>query len=79
MDTKSEKDKIMDKKKPFGQAYIPDIGTHRSGFRIVYDPYKFKKGKNKGKIQCFYRHRKGYKKIILREDQITPIKEFQNG
>lgn len=51
---------------PCGSAYI-------NGHRLVFNPYMFKKGKNKGKIQCFYRKGKGYKKIILKEEDIKPL------
>ena len=51
---------------PYGQAYI-------NGYRIVFNPYVFKKGKNKDKVQCFYRKGKGYKKIILKESDIKPF------
>ena len=53
---------------PCGQAYI-------NGWRCVFNPYTFKKGKNKGKIQVYYRKGSGYKKTILKEDDIKPIKE----
>ena len=47
----------------FGQSYI-------NGWRCVFNKYKFIKGKNKDKIQCFYRYRAGFKKIILKESDI---------
>lgn len=51
---------------PYGTAFI-------NGYRLVFNPYKFKKGKNKGKIQCHYRKGSGYKKIILRKDDIKEM------
>lgn len=56
----------MEEMIPCGSAYI-------NGHRLVFNPYMFKKGKNKGKIQCFYRKGKGYKKIILKEEDIKPL------
>lgn len=60
-----EKEKEM-KYEACGQAYI-------NGWRCVFNPYKFKKGKDKGKIRCFYRKGSGYKKIVLKEDDIKPL------
>jgi len=49
---------------PYGTAFV------NNGFRVVFNPYKFKKGKNKDKLQCYYRKGKIFKKIILPEDKI---------
>lgn len=49
-----------------GQAYI-------NGWRCVFNPYKFVKGKNKGKVQVYYRKGSGYKKIILKEEDIKSL------
>lgn len=54
---------------PYGTAFI-------RGYRIVFSPYKFVKGKNKGKIQCFYRKGNRFKKIILNENEIK-VDNFQ--
>lgn len=66
--TKNEKEQEME---PYGQAYI-------NGWRIVFNPYIFVKGKNKGMVQCFYRKGSGYKKIILKESEITPLKRKED-
>jgi hypothetical protein len=59
-----------DNMKPYGQAYI-------NGWRIIFNPYTFKKGKDKGKIKCYYRKGKSFKKIILKENDIEPIDRFK--
>ena len=51
---------------PFGQAWI-------NGFRIVFDPYRFKRGRNKGKFQVLYRKGSNFKKIILKKEDIKPL------
>lgn len=53
---------------PYGLAYI-------NGYRIVFNPYIFKKGKDKGKIRCYFRKGSGYKKIILKQDDIKLLEE----
>jgi hypothetical protein len=54
---------------PYGSAYINSNG-HTIGNRIVFNPYEFKRGKNKGKILCYYRKGYKFKKIILDQDDI---------
>ncbi len=66
MGVKLKKDNKMERKVPFGSAYI-------NGHRIVFEPYEFQKGRNKGKIQCYYRKGSGYKKTILNKDDIKPL------
>jgi hypothetical protein len=56
----------MEERKPFGQAFI-------KGWRIVFDDYEFQRGKNKGKIKCYYRKGSKYKKIILNKSDIIPL------
>jgi hypothetical protein len=61
----------MEKKEdmiPYGTAFI-------NGYRIVFNAYKFKKGKDKGKIECYYRKGNMFKKIILNENEITVDKD----
>lgn len=52
---------------PYGTAYI-------NGYRLVYNPYFFTKGKHKGKIKCYYRKGNGFRSIILKESDIKLIK-----
>ena len=59
---------------PYGSAYINSSG-HTVGYRIVFNPYEFKKGKNKGKVQCYYRRGYKFKKIILDRDDITLLEK----
>jgi hypothetical protein len=61
-------DMTNDEMIPYGTAFI-------NGFRVVFNPYKFIKGKNKGKIQCYYRRGNTFKKIVLREEEIKCIGE----
>ena len=58
----------MEERKAFGQAYI-------KGWRIVFDSYEFQRGKNKGKIQCYYRKGSKFKKTILLKSDIIPLEE----
>lgn len=58
---------------PYGSAYINAYG--HSGFRVVFNPYVFKRGKNKGKVECYYRKGSIFKKIILNSDDINPLEE----
>ena len=51
---------------PYGFAWI-------NGTRVVFNPYILKKGKNKGKIQCFYRKGSRFKKIILEQNDIKSL------
>jgi hypothetical protein len=62
--------KIIDEKMiPYGSAYI-------NGFRIIFNPYFFKSwGKNKNKVECYYRKGKGFRKIILNLDDIKLLKD----
>ncbi len=54
---------------PYGSAFI-------NGHRIVFSPYFFKEwGKNKGKVKCYYRKGKGYRKIILNPDDIKLLEK----
>ena len=55
---------------PFGQAWI-------NGMRVVFNPYQFRRGRNKGKFQVFYKKGKGFKKIILSKNDIRPLKEVK--
>lgn len=59
---------------PCGSSYINASG-HTVGFRLVFNPYVFKKGKNKGKTICYYRKGSKFKKIILKSDDIKPLEE----
>jgi len=61
---------------PYGSAYINASG-HTVGFRLVFNPYVFKKGKNKGKTQCYYRKGSKFKKIVLLSDDIKPLEEVE--
>jgi len=63
---------------PYGSAYINSSG-HTVGHRIVFNPYEFKKGKNKGKVQCYYRKGSKFKKIILDNDDIKLLEEEEIG
>lgn len=63
---------------PFGSSYINASG-HTVGFRLVFNPYVFKKGKNKGKTRCYYRKGSKFKKIILDQDDIKPLEELTKG
>jgi len=58
---------------PYGTAYI-------NGFRMVFNPRTFKKGKRKGMVECYYKKGYKFKKIVLNPLDITPlpVKENQN-
>ena len=55
---------------PFGQAWI-------NGMRVVYNPYQFRRGKNRGKFQVFYRRGRTFKKAIISKEDIKPLKEVK--
>ena len=60
--------------KPCGTAYISGFGTG-VGFHIIFNPYKFIKGRNKGKMQCYIRKGSKFKKVILEESDIKPFEK----
>ena len=63
---------MENKMKPYGTAFVSGFGAGM-GNRVIFNPHKFIKGKNKGKIQCYIRKGSKFKKIILDESDITKM------
>lgn len=57
--------------KPYGTAFI-------NGYRLVFNPYFFTKGKDKGKIRCYYRKGSKFKSIILKPEDIVLLKKDED-